>query len=87
MGDRLKLTIALVLVVLLLGCAVEAPPPPTPCALTCDAWTRLGCEEAEPTPVRGVTCVALCLDTEVYEHLPHSCIQTARDCAEARDCR
>ena len=87
MGHRLRLAIVLALVVLLLGCTVEAPPPPTPCALTCDAWARLGCEEGEPTPERGVTCVDLCVDTEAYERLPHYCIQTAPSCAIARECR
>lgn len=87
MGCFVRFLLWLAILVAFAGCRARSPSPESPCGATCDAWTRLGCEEAEPTPVSGVTCVELCLDTEVYERLPHSCIQTARDCAEARDCR
>lgn len=93
----MKLILLPLLGALLIAC--QTPPPLEPgaseprapgngseCAATCDHWERIGCEEAQPSPVKGITCEERCRGIEEFEALPHECIQDSITCEESREC-
>lgn len=57
---------------------------PEACPDACERLRDLGCRAAEPTP-EGVTCLAICLDTEAtgWTTMHPSCIAVAETCEEA----
>jgi hypothetical protein len=89
MGDSIQRPVARALAgaaLLVAACAPTAPRPPTSstfegsCADMCQAFKRLGCVTAEPTP-NGVTCVARC-ETQLRTGVvapPIACVVKMRD--------
>jgi hypothetical protein len=61
--------------------------PLTVCEAACATWTRLGCQEAEPTDA-GDNCVELCVAIQESGVITLSpdCVADAGTCDAAREC-
>jgi len=69
----------------LIWCSSPQPVDPNApsCTTACATLTRLGCDEAKPTPGGG-TCIQFC---ENAATLPVACITSAATCDAANNCQ